>query len=353
MDETVVRSKRQKVRFNGQSMSKVKTPSTTNATHYVAVSNQETQILVDEQSKDPPSDVKRKKAKTKPQDVPLEERLKEMATEAPTTSQGKSSENEISPEAVSMLLVQGLHSKDKDIIEKVLNETSATVIDSTVKQIPVQTVVPLLEEIACRMRTKHRLSSYLHWLKAVLTCHMSYISSHPDVITKIGEIFGHFDSRLQMLDRLLRIQGKLSLLLERASSAAVAKNAYADQPAEIVYEEASSEDEMEVSGVNVENEDWDNLGLDSESDAEEESGKESSSEESETESGGENHMEDEEEDLEENLEDEEAESAEKPGKSGKNEKRDRLLKSLGQSTRFDEDEDEEDASSNSDAEEMS
>lgn len=69
------------------------------------------------------------------------------------------------------------------------------------------------------------------------------IFQHPDVITVLGDIFGHFDSRLQMLDRLLRIQGKLSLLLDRASSAAVAKNAYADQPAEVVYEEGMHENQ--------------------------------------------------------------------------------------------------------------
>lgn len=110
----------------------------------------------------------------------------------------------------------------------------------------------------------------------------------------------------------------------------------------ILVSAASSEDELEISGANVDNEGWDSLGL-SESDAEEQSGEESSSsEESETESGGDNDLEEDEEEID----------VAEFGGGGKNEKRDRLLKSFGETERFDEDEGG-DTSSNSDAEEMS
>lgn len=55
---------------------------------------------------------------------------------------------------VAQLLVQGLHSKDKTILQTVLCKRDESVIQSTVRRLPMPVIVPLLTELTALIRGK-------------------------------------------------------------------------------------------------------------------------------------------------------------------------------------------------------
>lgn len=55
---------------------------------------------------------------------------------------------------VAQLLVQGLHSKDKNIMRSVLSNKDETVVRNTVKRLPMAVIVPLVQELTALIQGK-------------------------------------------------------------------------------------------------------------------------------------------------------------------------------------------------------
>lgn len=55
---------------------------------------------------------------------------------------------------VAQLLVQGLHSKDKNIMRSVLSNKDENVIRNTVKRLPMPVIVPLVQELSSLIQGK-------------------------------------------------------------------------------------------------------------------------------------------------------------------------------------------------------
>lgn len=55
---------------------------------------------------------------------------------------------------VAQLLVQGLHSNDKNILRTVLNSRDENVIKNTVKRLPMPVIVPLVKELSTLIQGK-------------------------------------------------------------------------------------------------------------------------------------------------------------------------------------------------------
>lgn len=55
---------------------------------------------------------------------------------------------------VAQLLVQGLHSKDKNIMRSVLSNKDESVVKNTVKRLPMPVIVPLVQELNALIQGK-------------------------------------------------------------------------------------------------------------------------------------------------------------------------------------------------------
>ncbi len=67
-------------------------------------------------------------------------------------SRSSSSEVATTPprtDSLVQLLLQGLHNRDEKILMSVLNRAEQEVIDKTVRKLPVEGVVPLIQELQC------------------------------------------------------------------------------------------------------------------------------------------------------------------------------------------------------------
>ncbi|XP_068607967.1 WD repeat-containing protein 43 [Brachionichthys hirsutus] len=197
----------------------------------------------------PQGSEKRKKGSDVKQ-MSITERLGEI--DLSSVSGGKSARkgtDALQTDHFAVLLVQGLESRDANILNKVLQTCKETVIKKTVARLPLPAVLPLVEELTKRLQGHPFIASLMvRWLKAVLMHHTSYLASLPDLVAQLGVLHHMIESRVKMFHKLTKLHGKLYLLMTQVATSD-SSNAVAgvDHTAKLVYEEESS-DEEEASG---------------------------------------------------------------------------------------------------------
>ncbi|XP_010903377.1 WD repeat-containing protein 43 [Esox lucius] len=187
---------------------------------------------------------KRKKG-TDTKEMSIEERLGEIGL----SEGGAKGAPSLQTDNFAVLLVQGLESKDANILNKVFQTRKDVLIKKTVSRLPLPAILPLVEEITKRMQG-HPYTAVLmvRWLKAVLIQHTSYLSSLPDLVSQLGVLYHMIESRVKMFHKLSKLHGKLYLFMTQvATSDPDKKVTDVDHTAKLVYEEESS-DEDEASG---------------------------------------------------------------------------------------------------------
>ncbi|NP_001018176.1 WD repeat-containing protein 43 [Danio rerio] len=221
-------------------VSKVKTP----------VVNQQSKVLIPgvpghkAPIKLTPNEGEKRKKGASTTEVSIEERLEQIELSAGRKGADKGSSS-LQTDSFAVLLVQGLESKDEKILNKIFQTKKETLIKNTVARLPPPAVLPLLEELSRRLQG-HPYAALLivHWFKAVLTQHTSYLSSLPDLVSQLGSIYQMIESRVKLYHQITRLHGKLYLLMTQvATSNSATKVGEIDHTAKLVYEEESSEDE--------------------------------------------------------------------------------------------------------------
>ena len=172
------------------------------------------------------------------QDVPLAQRLAEMtrilaapasassAADAAATTNPTSSRrgSEPSADSLSATLEQALQTEDKERIEAVLGNTDRRVITATVARLPTAKLPRLLQELATRIdRRPGRAPQLLLWLGVVLETRGAELSADTsaDVEAARGalrRIYHLAEARVATFGPLLRLQGRLDLLLSRVGT---------------------------------------------------------------------------------------------------------------------------------------
>ncbi|MBN3324680.1 WDR43 protein, partial [Atractosteus spatula] len=198
-----------------------------------------------------PSETEKRKPGSTLAEKSIEERLGEMdLSPAPGGKGVPGGTPSLQTDSCAVLLVQGLESKDPDILNKVFQTKKEPLIKTTVARLPIPAVLPLVEELTHRMQG-HPNSALLmvRWLKAVLTQHVSYLSTQPDLVSRLGVLYHMIESRIKTFQKLTRLHGKLYLLVTQVAaveqSCAITE---LDRTAKLVYEEDSSDEGEEGSG---------------------------------------------------------------------------------------------------------
>ncbi|KAG7466072.1 hypothetical protein MATL_G00160950 [Megalops atlanticus] len=194
-------------------------------------------------------------------EMSIEERLGEI--DLSPVSGGKGGQKgapSLQTDSYAVLLVQGLESKDSQILNKVFQTRKEMLIKKTVARLPIPAVLPLVEELTKRIQG-HPYSAALmvRWLKAVLLQHTSYLSTLPDLVSQLGVLYHMIEGRVKMLQKLTRLHGKLYLLMTQvAAGEHVHTVTDVDHTAKLVYEEESSDEEEGSGDEGLPEEDSDN-----------------------------------------------------------------------------------------------
>ncbi|KAG9268314.1 WD repeat-containing protein 43 [Astyanax mexicanus] len=232
-------------------------------------------------------------------EMSIEERLEQIELSVSGGKGGdKGASSSLQTDSFAVLLVQGLESKDSQILNKIFQTKKETLIKKTVARLPPPAVLPLVEELSKRLQGHPFVAILIvQWLKAVLTQHTSYLSSLPDLVSQLGLLYHMIETRVKLYHQLTRLHGKLYLLMTQvATSSSTQKAGDLDHTAKLVYEEESSDEEGDSGAEGLHEDDSDGW-EDEEEDAEKERAMDVTED-------GENHKDKEGSDEEEDMKDE-------------------------------------------------
>lgn len=83
--------------------------------------------------------------------IPLKDRLENLSLNTETSLPGKTTSK---GDNMVQLLMQGLQSKERDILNNVLFIKKESVIKNTIAKLPVQAIIPLLKELTVMLQGK-------------------------------------------------------------------------------------------------------------------------------------------------------------------------------------------------------
>lgn len=195
-----------------------------------------------------------KRPKGKQLEVPLEDRLDNLALANTISNEAPKKDN------MAQLLIQGLQSKDKTILQNVLFHSEETVINGTVKNLPIQALVPLIKELTILLHNKTYQSKIaVRWLISVLRNHSGIILSNPEIVNIFEPLLSSIDKRVAVLPSLIRLKGRLNLVTEQIGSNMNEEAEDVNEPLISYQEQDSSEDEnVDLASDGSEDDDnWD------------------------------------------------------------------------------------------------
>ncbi|KRY17513.1 WD repeat-containing protein 43, partial [Trichinella patagoniensis] len=177
-------------------------------------------------------------------EVTMEERLMELVGSSAVDAE--TVEVKHSLKSQTLLLTQGLHSKDDKILKKVLKTRNMDTIKATVRKLPVTSIVPLLEYIAQQLRIKPRCTSYLLWLEQLCSFQTTYLCSvggrrpallcvNPEALGVMDKMLRLLQSRTSSLEKVYSLQGRLDMIFNNLSEKSTNVNSFSENKAKLVF----------------------------------------------------------------------------------------------------------------------
>lgn len=181
-----------------------------------------------------------------PEEQSIEDRLKAINSASSETQRRKRS-GPPAADSLAQMLIQALHSQDDTLLEDVLRHgrKKESVMKNTVKRLPVTLAIPFLKELVHKMEaTPWRGEHLVLWIKHILSAHMAYLMTVPDLVHSLSGLYAMMESRVGAFTKLCRLQGRLDLMLSQVDSQSygAADEEEHVEPA-VVYQEEDSEEE--------------------------------------------------------------------------------------------------------------
>ncbi|CAH1993955.1 unnamed protein product [Acanthoscelides obtectus] len=227
--QCLVRKDQQSKTLKQDQSSKTVTPSVSNA-HYLT--SQTSTVGADSASTKRKIDGKA--------EIPMEKRLENLTLKVDGDKAPKAGHN------MAHLLVQGLHSKDRNILRTVLSKRDEELIVNTVKRLPVNVLVPLIQELSKFVSGK-TLSAQIGrvWMKQIIQTHASVLISNADLPNLLGSTVGSIESRLSLATSVNRLRGRIDLLIPQVSGTQGQQNGD-DEQAVLVYDDRDESDHSDI-----------------------------------------------------------------------------------------------------------
>ncbi|KAK9510996.1 hypothetical protein O3M35_005655 [Rhynocoris fuscipes] len=195
-------------------------------------------------------------------EVTMEERLGNLCIDLKDTP-GIAATSTQNSHNLSHLLIQGLDSKDKTILDSVLTKRDPKVIHETVTRLPVHALAPLIQELKRMMHGRTTVTALAtEWLKVILREHASQLLADPLIQTYLTSIQSIIDARLNLLGPLGALSGRLGHVLQQLDTDNQGWRNLADSFEPVVlYQDQDSLDEGDsiVDGDYESEDKWDEL----------------------------------------------------------------------------------------------
>ncbi|ORX48537.1 NUC189-domain-containing protein [Hesseltinella vesiculosa] len=148
--------------------------------------------------------------------------MKKNGSTAPSSPSGVPS---MPAQSLQNVLVQALHSNDRVLLEGCLMQRHPETIATTVRRLPTPYVIPLLVKLIERFQEKpSRGQAMMDWIQPVLQFHTAYLMTVPDLMTKLANFYQAIDTRVQVLPKLQKLQGRLDIVEAQIETRASTNN---------------------------------------------------------------------------------------------------------------------------------
>ncbi|KXZ42694.1 hypothetical protein GPECTOR_124g494 [Gonium pectorale] len=177
-------------------------------------------------------------------------------------------------DSLSVLLTQAIRSNDRALLERVLATSSPAVIANTVARIVPLDAALFLKAAVDRLVSKpNRAVQLVPWIRALLHHHTAYLMSAPGVQPALTSLFQAIDARVKLHDPLLRLYGRLGLVLHHTRDKGQAAAEQQRPGPEVVFEddveEPAAEDPFAPAAVSEDEDDGEDSDASEEEDDEE------------------------------------------------------------------------------------
>ncbi|XP_044576706.1 arylphorin subunit alpha-like isoform X3 [Cotesia glomerata] len=154
-----------------------------------------------------PLALKRSRGSTGSQ-LPLQDRLEHLSL----NNEGNLSKTPTKGNNKTQLLLQGLTSRDRNILNSVLLMRDEQVITNTVVNLPVQALKPLIGELVGMLQGKTFPSKIaVLWIKTLIITHAAHLLSLPNIDDLLSPVLGFIEDKLTILPELSRLRGRVAL----------------------------------------------------------------------------------------------------------------------------------------------
>lgn len=192
----------------------------------------------------------------------IEDRLKAIYTTSSETQQRRKENVPPTADSLVQMLIQALHSQDDNLMEVVLqSDDKDFVIQNTIKRLPVNLAIPFLTELVHKIQAMpSRGEKLVQWVKHILSAHMAYLMTVPNLVDSLSGLYGILESRVNVFSKLCKLQGRLDLLLSQVDSQSYNADENESAGPSLVYHEEDS-DEEPLNPIDIEqsesDENWD------------------------------------------------------------------------------------------------
>ncbi|KAI9777108.1 MAG: Small subunit (SSU) processome component [Geoglossum umbratile] len=157
------------------------------------------------------------------------------------------------PDSISLgtVISQALRTNDVTLLESCLHTTDLGTIRSTIERLDSKLATTLLSKLAERLhRRPGRAGSLMVWVQWTLVSHGGYLISQPNTMKQLGSLNKVISERVNALQPLLALKGKLDMLaaqsqlrrsMQNAAAAAAAQEE--DEQEGVIYVEGQEEDD--------------------------------------------------------------------------------------------------------------
>ena len=162
-------------------------------------------------------------------------------------SMARDSKMETRSENLKTSLIQGLHGKDKGILEGAFSETESQVIERAIRRLPASFAVLLLAQVIERLQTNPNKGPLLiSWLKNIMLFHTSALMNSTGVSAHLTHLTEILELRVGSHQRLLEISGKLDILLSQIENKNALKVDFSEMKPLQTYTEGLEHDDETI-----------------------------------------------------------------------------------------------------------
>ena len=179
----------------------------------------------------------------------------------------------IRADSMHTALMQAIRTNDQALLDTCLYSAASEgralrrggndVLTNTVRRLPPQYVVPFLTATVDRFQSTPGQGLVLvQWIRAVLTEHLSYLMTVPNIVTTLSGLYLAVHARLESHRSILKLSGRLDLVLaqiarqgKKADGESSVYAAAAAPPLNVITEDSDGEPQNQVFGDGADEDD--------------------------------------------------------------------------------------------------